>query len=53
MDTNTKKSPSELLEEAQPYDSNDPELNQFDGADPYRMLATIKKELDEGKYQNR
>ena len=52
MDTNTKKSPSELLKEAIPYDDGAPELDCFDGADPYRMLATIEKNLKEGKYNN-
>lgn len=50
---NTKKLPSELLAEAEPYEEDAPELEtMFDGADPYRILATIKKELDEGKFKN-
>lgn len=52
MDSDTKKLPSELLKEAIPYDDDAQELNMFDGADPYRMLATIEKELKEGKYDN-
>lgn len=51
MDSNTKRSPSELLKEAKPYDYDDPELQQFDGGNPYRMLVTIEKKLKDGKYK--
>lgn len=53
MDTNSEKSTRELFEEAEPYDDNDPVLNEFDGGDFFRMLKTIKKELDEGANDNK
>lgn len=52
MDTNSEKSFRELIEEAEPYNLKDPEMNQFDGEDFFRMLKTIKKELDEGLYKD-
>jgi len=52
MDMNSKKSSRELFEKAEPYNDDAPEMRQFDGEDFFRMLKTVKKKLDEGKYNN-
>lgn len=52
MVSNTKKSSNDDLQGAKPYDDDDPILQQWDGDYDFdRMLATIKKNLDEGKYK--
>lgn len=47
MDINSKKTLYDLYLEAKPYDEDDPILECLDGQDYFRMLKTIKKELDE------
>lgn len=51
MDLNAKKSPSELLKEAKPYDDNEPRPDEIKTKEEFdRALATLKKHIDEGRY---